>query len=276
MLLYISVKNTFLKYPVIARFILAAILFVMALFLAGFINKYISFPFTGVLLLALATWILYKTENKNLKAIGLDLQPRNLAHLFIGLLFGVAAFVISTYSRTLYTGEQWHITPHIEWLTLVKGLYLVLPTVATQQLIFRGYPYKKTVEVSNVITANIIWGLLFACYHDIWGNLVMLPLTILSFLISQYVFGTSLLKSFTLYLPIGIHLGHNWSSQYFNGYKPSDVGIFYITDQNNFNSWEAFFMFWFTYNLGFIILAIILWRWKGRTQIEQVQDDQSL
>jgi membrane protease YdiL (CAAX protease family) len=169
----------------------------------------------------------------------------------------------------LYTGEHWNVTPNIDWLTLAQGILIVLPTVATQELLFRGYAYKKTVEVGNVILANIVWGLLFASYHDIWGNPIILPFTVLSFLIAHYVFASALLKSLTLYLTIGIHLGHNWSSQFFNGYKPTDISIFYLTDQKNFTSWSAFLIFWFTYNLGFILLALILWMWRAKaTKLE--------
>jgi hypothetical protein len=263
-------KRTILQYPAVSRFVLAAVLFVAALMLADVVGKHVKFIYTGFFLLLIATWILYRTENKSLKEIGLNLNLRNISFLFFGLLLGIVAFAVSTYSRTVYTGEQWHINPTIDWFILAKGLYIVLPTVATQQLIFRGYPFMKTVEVSNLFIANIIWGLLFALYHNIWGNPIILPFTILSFLISHYVFSASLLKSSTLCLPIGIHLGHNWSSQYFNGYSATDKGIFYITNQQNFNSWQAFLMFWFTYNLGFIILGYLFWKRKGTLTVRRV------
>jgi hypothetical protein len=258
-----GVKKLILQYPAVSRFVLAAILIFVTLALTDVVGKQINFIYTGFLLLTIATWILYRTEHKTLKEIGLNLNLINVSFLFFGLLLGIVAFAVSTYSRTVYTGEQWHVNRNIDWLGLVRGLYIILPTVATQQLIFRGYPFMKTVEVSNLFIANIIWGLLFAMYHDIWGNPVMLPFTILSFLISHYVFSASLIKSASLYFPIGIHLGHNWSGQYFNGYNAADKGIFYITNQQNFNSWQAFLIFWLTYNLGFIILGCLLWKWKG-------------
>ena len=263
-------KKIVSKYPAISRFILAAILLVVVLLLTDVIGKEIHFPYTGFLLLVGATWILYKSENKSLKEIGLNLNVRNVSFLIVGLFLGIFAFATSTFFRTIYTGEQWHVNPNIDWLKLADGLYIVLPTVATQQLIFRGYPFKKTIEISNLFIANIIWGLLFAFYHDIFGNLIMLPLTVLSLLISHFCFSSSLLKSGTLYFPIGIHLGHNWSSQYFNGYSITDKGIFYITDQQNFNSWQAFLIFWLTYNLGFIILGTSLWKWKGIEKTTQL------
>lgn len=262
------VKKIILQYPVASRFILSVILFIIALILTDAIVKHVKLSYTGFLLLLIATWVLYRTDNKTLKEIGLNLNLKNIAFFSFGLLLGILAFAVSTYSRTIYTGEQWHINQNIDWFSLAKALYIILPTVATQQLLFRGYPFMKTLEVTNLFIANIIWGLLFAFYHNIWGNPIMLPFTILSFLISHYVFSASLLKSATLFFPIGIHLGHNWSSQHFNGYSATDKGIFYITNQQNFNSWEAFLIFWLSYNLGFIILGYLFWKWK-RTSLSE-------
>lgn len=262
-------KKIFSSYPTVARFTLAVILFAASLILADIIEKIIHIRYTGFLLLVGATWILYRTENKTLKEIGLNLSLKNVSFLFLGLLLGIIAFAVSTYFRTVYTGEKWHINPNIDWLRLAEGLYIVLPTAATQQLLFRGYPYKKTIETSNLLIANSIWGILFVIYHDIWGNPIMIPFLAISLFLAHYVFASSLLKSTTLYFPTGIHLGNNWSTQYFNGYKITDKGLFYITDQQNFDSWQAFVIFWLTSNLGFIILGYLFWKWKGVTPLAQ-------
>lgn len=127
-----------------------------------------------------------------------------------------------------------------------------------------GYGFTKTLEKTNLLVANIIWGSLFVLYHNIWGsNLYDIPLMILSLFLAHYVFSSALLKSATLYLPIGIHFGHNWSSQYLNGYKTGDHGVFYLTDQRVLSELPTVIIFPLTYNLGFIILMIILWRRKN-------------
>jgi membrane protease YdiL (CAAX protease family) len=256
-------KNLLSKYPNVVAFALAVILCATALALADWIGKLIHFPYAGLLLLVAATWYLYKRENRTLQEIGLNLRIRNVSFLLPGLALGIASFAISTYARTLFTGEQWHVNPNIQWDKLAEALYVVLPTAATQQLIFRGYAFKKTIEVSNLFVANLIWGLLFVAYHDIWGNLMFLPFAFLALFLSHYVFSSALLKSGTLYFAIGIHWGHNWSSQHFNGYKITDAGIFYITNQQNYNSWLAYLILWLAYSLGFIILALAFWKWKG-------------
>ena len=261
------------KYPTTARFILAAILFALAIFLSDLLGKQIHFPYWGTILFVLVTWILYKTDNKTLQDIGLNLRIRNISFLVFGLFLGILGFAIATWSRTLYTGENWHLNQTIDWIRLAKGLWIVLPTVATQQILFRGYLYKKTLEKSNLLIANLIGGAAFVSYHDIWGNLYYVPFMVISLFLAHYMFASALLKSATLYFPIGIHLAHNWSTEYFAGYKPTDKAIFYLTDQQMFSSFQSSLIFWFTYNLGFILLAVIFWRWKRVKTVNSVETE---
>lgn len=263
------------RYPTISRFILAAILFALALFLTDQIGKYVHFIYTGVILFTLVTWILLKTDNKNLNVLGLNFQPKNLSFFFLGLCAGILAFAFSTWCRTLYTGEKWNINFDVNWVMLAKGLIWVLPTVATQELLFRGYPFIKTVEKSNLLIANLIWGAVFVSYHDIWTNPYNIPFFAVSLFIAHYMFSSALLKSGTLYLPIGLHLGHNWSSQYFNGYSATDNAIFYLSDQKMFNSFSSSLVFWLTYNIGFILLAILLWKWKRVKEVNNIKSSQT-
>jgi membrane protease YdiL (CAAX protease family) len=64
-------------------------------------------------------------------------------------------------------------------------LYFILPQVATEELLFRCYLFKKTIEVSNVVMANVIFSILFTLIHVIdtavlnnLGMVIMLSVTI--------------------------------------------------------------------------------------------------
>ena len=252
------------KYPTTFRLLFMVFLFAFAILSPDFLFKIVPIPFMGVILLVLATWVLYKLDKKDLKALGLTFQIKTIAFLFAGTLLGIISHALSTYSRTLYTGEKWHLNPELDWSYLLSAVWGVLASAITQQLLFRGYGFTKTLEKSNLLIANIIWGSLFVLYHNIWGsNPYDIPLMILSLFMAHYVFSSALLKSATLYFPIGIHFGHNWSSQYLNAYKPGDYGIFDLTNQRVLSTFPTVIIFPLTYNLGFIILMFILWRWKS-------------
>ncbi len=91
----------------------------------------------------------------------------------------------------------------------------MLPTVILEELAFRGICFKKTVEISNVTTANIIFATLFILSHWInlgaFGNPVLMTILLITGL-GHLLYATAFLKSKTLYFPIGLHLGNNWVS----------------------------------------------------------------
>ena len=96
---------------------------------------------------------------------------------------------------------------------ILSGLWLLLPTVILEELAFRGICFKKTVEISSVTTANLIFATIFILSHWInlgaFGNPVQMTILLITGL-GHILYATAFLKSKTLYFPIGIHLGNNW------------------------------------------------------------------
>ncbi len=130
------------KYPTGLRFVLAILLFALALILSGIIDRPFLkqyFPFTSVILLGIATWLLFKTDNKSLRAIGLNLSLRNISFLPLGLFIGAIALLGAKYARALYTGESLAISESVNYSTILYALYVILPTVAVEELFKRDY-----------------------------------------------------------------------------------------------------------------------------------------
>lgn len=260
-------KAIFKKYPVVSRFLLAIILFGFSLFVTGFIQidlikKY--FPFVSVILLTISTWFLYKTENKTLKEIGLNISFRNIGFLFLGLGIGLAALGLQKYISSFYTGEKWTFNPSVIIEKLVLSFYIILPTVAVEEFLFRGYLFKKTIEISNVVKANIIFSVLFMLVHILDANVLQNPIKLIFLAVSipvgHLLFATALLKSKTLFFPIGLHWGNNWAAQHFIGYDVND-SILLLTKSNNNSSWTSFIITLFLFNGFFLLLTFLIWKW---------------
>ena len=134
-------KSLLNKYPIGSRFVLAVIFFGLALFLSGLINKGAIkeyFPYASVILLGIATWLLYKIDNKSLREIGLNFSLRSISFLPLGVLIGAIALLAAKYARALYTGESFAISETIDYSTIFYALYFILPTVAVEEYLFRG------------------------------------------------------------------------------------------------------------------------------------------
>lgn len=268
------------KYPVTYRFTFAILLFGLALVGSGLVNKGSIkqyFPFASTIFLLIATWILCKTDNKSLDAIGLNFKLKNLSFLPLGILIGAAAFLTAKYLRAIYTGETFNISTAINYNTLLYGLYTIGPTVAVEEFLFRGYLFKKTIEISSVLKANIIFSILFTLIHvfdsGVLNNPAMIVFLVISIPVGHLLFATALLKSKSLLFPIGIHLGNNWATRHLITTNNDGESILYITDNARFETWTSFIVFILLWNLFFLFVTFIIWKWNDFSFLNRLKKE---
>ena len=261
-------RKLFLIYPNISRLILGVLLIGLALILSGSINIRYSreyFPFVGTALVILANWVMYRTENKNLSELGFDVNKRNITFLPIGFLLGIIAFVTGFYFRTFITGEQWNINYNLNYQHILQQLYWVLPTAAVQEFIVRGYIFKKIIEITNQTIAIIICGLMFIAMHNFWnGNIVQSLAFAAVVFIGHLMFCAALLKSGTIYFAIGLHWGNNLANSNLFTEGRKDTSILFTTNPHANNmGWTQFGLLLLLANIGFLILTLVIWKWKS-------------
>ena len=260
-------KRLYARFPTASRFLLAILLGASALVLTGVISKYLPIPFIDVTLLVTVTWFLYRAEGKSIKAIGLNITAKHLLFLVLGLLIGITALGLENFLRSIYTGEHWNISSSIDQLALWKTLYFILPSVIVQELVFRGYLFVKTIEVTNVAVANVIFGILFMLVHvldrDVMQNTGQLIFLIVAIPIGHLLFATAMLRSKTLYFPIGLHWGNNWASSCLIGYGKNENTIFHINNPYVFQSWKSFIILLVIFNVFFLLVTFVIWKWNG-------------
>jgi len=256
------------KYATPFRFVLAILLFVAALATNTFIDgpalkQY--FPYVPVILLIGVTGLLYKMEGKNLGAIGLNLNIKTVSFLLLGLLVGALAFLAAGYARSLYTGETIALSSTIDYRTIITSLYFILPTVAVEELLFRGYLFKKTIAVSNVVVANIIFALLFMLIHVVDETVMSNPghmvLLIISIPVGHLWFATALQRSKTLFFPIGLHLGNNWATRHLIADTSNGESILVFLDRIHFDTWPSFIGLLLITNGVFLLVTFLIWKW---------------
>ena len=264
-------KNLFQSFPNLSRLILTVLLFAAALAIASFVNipgLQEIFPFVGLLLVVLATWVLYRTENKNLDELGFNLQSRNLTFLPIGLVLGILAVLLGYYLKSFLTGDTIYFNPDLEYFSILKHLYWVLPTAAVQEFLCRGYVYKKMISATNLTVANIVLGLVFISMHDVFNIGIFGAIFYsISLIIGHLVFATALLKSGTIFFAIGIHWGSNLANnQLFTDDKITS-SIFYlekaVQEEPAGPNPLGILLYILALNIGFILLGILISKWKG-------------
>jgi membrane protease YdiL (CAAX protease family) len=272
-------RKTIQTYPNFLRLVFGAFLILSAIILSGLVPKavfWIYFPFVGLILVCIANWIAYRTEHKDLSALGFDLRWQNLRFLPLGLLLGLSAFVIGFCLKTFLTGEKLHFNHTLSYPNIVKQLYWVLPTAAVQEFICRGYCFKKLIEMSNVTIANIIMGIVFISMHNVFGLNISSAITYALFLfLGHLVHSTALLKSGTIFFPIGIHWGNNLASLFLFTSQQIPTSILFTTQPVGQAGTQdppfwGLALYLLVFNIGFIVLTLIVWKWRRRATLHTI------
>ncbi len=261
-------KKLLNKYPNCSRYALAIILFVLAIVIGGIMDTpflKLYFPYISCLLLFVVTWFLLKIDHKSLKYLGLNGTLKNISFLPLGIGIGIIALFGAKFIRALYTGETFELSTAIDYSTILIAFYYILPQVAVEELLFRGYLFKKTIEISNVVTANIIFSILFMLIHVLdeqvlksKGMIIMLMVTIP---VGHLLFATALIKSKSLFFPIGIHLGNNWATRHLISDANNGDSILFIPEVTTFETWAPFIIFIILFNGFFLLMTLIIWKW---------------
>lgn len=227
----------------------------------------------------LITWKVYKNEGKNLSALGLNLKFKNIGFAFWGFVIGGFFIIPLVYIIAFIKGYPIIFNQDFESSYVLRGLWLLFPTVMLEELAFRGICFNKTVEITNVTTANLIFASLFILSHWINGSAFGDPIAMTILLITglgHVLYATAFLKSKTLYFPIGIHLGGNWVNYFVfsnlnlndpvNGQlKPSLINVVSNDKIQLFNG--QFLLTTAVTALAFILFILAIRKWTHNRQI---------
>lgn len=261
------------RYPSASRFVLAILLFALALVVSTVIDSPFfkaNFPYLSVVLLLIVTWFLLKLDGDTLAEIGLNFKWKNLRFLPLGLLIGAAAFLAANIARSFYTGESISLSANTDYEIIFTSFYFILPTVAVEEFLFRGYLFKKTITASNVVVANIVFAILFTMIHVLDDSVLSSPGYLMMLLISipvgHLLFATALLRSGSLFFPIGLHLGNNWATRHLISDQADGQSILVVLDRVDFNTWPSFIGLLLIYNGVFLLVALLIWKW-GRWSV---------
>ncbi|MCL1894059.1 MAG: CPBP family intramembrane metalloprotease [Holophagaceae bacterium] len=159
------------------------------------------------------TWIYLKFEGNKLDSIGLKINLRFASELLIGAMFGIFIISISALFIWCCDGFSWVRNPQVTFGDLFFALIIFLALSMFEELLFRGYAFQRAITRLGIAKAQIFFGCLFVAAH--WNNPGMSGSTrlwaSLSIGLASLLLGLALIKTGSLALPIGIHLGWNWA-----------------------------------------------------------------
>jgi membrane protease YdiL (CAAX protease family) len=202
--------KTVLQVGVFGVFALVAInvlalvaLFVPNLFLASAISVFLG----SLLATALAMRIFFQLPAVS---VGLHWNPPAARNLAAGLLLGIVGGCVATLAPVVAGIVRWEATEEpFSVSSLVVFLVLILFSAIGEEVLFRGFPLQRLEETFGPVAAVLTTSLLFGWAHA--GNLSVTWVALLNTFLWGVVFGCAWLKARDLWLPIGLHVGWNWT-----------------------------------------------------------------
>jgi len=179
----------------------------------------------GLVAALAASYVMTRFVNrKPFGAIGLAIMPTTLRDFGLGTLLGFLAMGMIALVLLAIGGLQ--ISPRdldagtAAWIVL-SSVFLFSIGALTEEVLFRGYVFQTLVQGITMLPALIIMALLFAAAHLANPNASMFG--IVNVALAALTFSFAYLKTRSLWLPLGLHFGWNFSQTTVFGFPTSGI-----------------------------------------------------
>jgi len=219
----------------------------------------------------LATWACTLLRKERLSSIGFHLDKRWIKEIFLGTFIGSILVLAASGMIWVIGGVRFELDPARSLSVMIYGLYVFLFVALFEETLFRGFIFQRLLDGAGIWVAQIVLALLFALGH--WDNPGMVGATkfwaSLDLALGAILLGLAYIRTLSLALPVGIHLGWNWTQGYLLGFGVSgrdQSGWFQPIFQGK-AEWLTGGDFGPEASIFAVIVDIIcialLWKWKG-------------
>ena len=180
-----------------------------------------------VLMVLLATWVCTRLRRERLDSVGLRLDRRWAREFAWGAALGGGSLLFAAGLIMAIGGVRFELDPARSLGNLAFGLYLFASVAAVEEILFRGFFFQRLVAGLGAWPAQLALGALFAFAH--WGNPGMEGMTkvlaTIDIALAAIMLGLAWLRTRSLALPIGLHLGWNWTQGHLLGFGVSGMDL---------------------------------------------------
>ena len=197
----------------------------LRLSLPGELEPWLPIRWLAVGSALLVTWVCLNLEGRPLASVGLQPGRRWVLQFLAGALAGCG--LIGLIAWGAYLGGGFHLLRHpgAGTVPLLSGAWLYLAVACKEELLFRGYLFQRLERGLGAWPAMSLLALVFAWAH--WGNPGMSgparTWASLNIAIAAILLGLGYLRTRSLALPIGLHLGWNWAQGALLGFPVSGI-----------------------------------------------------
>lgn len=219
-----------------------------------------------------ATWICTRLRKEPLASVGWRLNGRWAKEAAWGTLFGSAVMVLAAGLLWAVGGVTWELDPVRSLRAMSLGFAVFVLVAMWEEHLFRGFIFQRLLDGVGVWPAQLILALFFGVAH--WGNPGMHGATriwaTLDIALAAVFLGLAYLRTRSLALPIGIHLGWNWTQGNVLGFGVSGTTVTHGWIRPVFHGkpeWVSGGTFGLEASVFGVVAVLVgivlLWRWQG-------------
>lgn len=239
----------------------------------------------GILVQLAISWIIaWLLVKRNLSVLGFYPTRQRITDFVLFFLL-TAAFCASGFLMKMYFGkQQWLLNPKLSANLIFEGALWNIKSVLFEELIFRGVLLFILIKKLGALKAIILSAIAFGIYHWFSFGIIGNPIQMLIVFIITGTMGLLLAygyaKTFSLYVPIAIHLGWNLTQIFIFSQGPIGNGLFIPPRQGEFrtNSYVIFFMVTFLPMLLTLLVNYLLIRKhkQANSEINRTPDNKNM
>lgn len=169
---------------------------------------------TGILIQLAFTWLLaWLFDKGNLSVLGLMPDIRRIRDFLLYFLLAAICSATVFGLRFLIAQQRWTLNTEFSWSLIGQGLWWNLKSVLFEELIFRGVLFYILLRKLGTGKAILLSAMAFGIYHwfshEVFGDPLAMLITFLTTGIMGAIYAYGYAKTWSLYIPIGLHLGWN-------------------------------------------------------------------
>ena len=213
-------------------------------------------------ILLLLSWLaVYISEKRNIFHQWLFPARLRGSEFFLGLIFSIVLCLLAQVFPFLLDGRTWHLSKDISIGKLTFSLLYDLNSVVSEELLFRGIILYFLIKYWKTVPAMLISASVFGIYHwfsfGVWGNLAAMILVFVVTGLMGYVFAVAYVKTKSIILPVGIHLGWNWINNTVFSNGPNGIQVLEADKTVPLEGLNAIFSLSLYLIIPFLILVFI-------------------
>jgi membrane protease YdiL (CAAX protease family) len=174
-------------------------------------------PFTLLLVLIilfLSWFFIYLPEKRNILSTWITPAKLRFKEFAIGFTLMGTLCLLSQLFFTLINDTGWSVSSDINITRFLSATLADVNGVLIEELVARGVLLYALIKFTSERTGVLVSSAAFGIYHwssyGVLGNLLGMALVFITTGLMGYVFAKAYVKTQSIILPVGLHLGWNW------------------------------------------------------------------